>query len=161
MIFFEVFPHERDALSARFWSHVSRRGDGCWEFSANHEGYRNFYVRGGRAAPLVKKAHQVSFALSFGPVTNEILHSCDNKKCARPDHLPVGSHQSNIDDKLRKGRQTRGSSHGTSKLDEATVGSIRCLLASGRHQDDVAKLFGVSQADIHKIATGKTWRHVK
>lgn len=33
-----------------------------------------------------------------------ICHHCDNTLCVNPDHLFVGTHKTNSDDKYRKGR---------------------------------------------------------
>jgi hypothetical protein len=44
-----------------------------------------------------------------------------------------------------------------SKLTAEQVASIKCLLSTGEKQTDLAKTFGVSQAQISAIATGRSW----
>jgi group I intron endonuclease len=47
------------------------------------------------------------------------------------------------------------------KLNEDDVRRIRELLAAGLPQSKIAKMFGVSQARVCEINTGKAWGHVK
>lgn len=65
------------------------------------------------------------------------------------------NHVEGIGSKIRK--TTRGA-----KLDETQVAKIRDLLIEGKltHQQ-IAKMFGVSFANIRVINDGKTWNHVE
>lgn len=87
----------------RFWSKVDKTSDpnGCWVWTAYKDpnGYGRFYHG--------KLCHRISYEINVGPIDKGlcICHHCDNPGCVNPDHLFVGTHQDNMDDKKRKGRQ--------------------------------------------------------
>jgi len=57
--------------------------------------------------------------------------------------------------------ETRGSSHGQSKLSEKMIPQIREMLDDGHTQKEIGKLFGVGRTTIQKIKNGQSWKHVK
>jgi hypothetical protein len=91
----------------RFFEKVEQpaNGSACWVWTAARcsSGYGNFHF-GGR----VVQAHRVALALFRGVDAGGqcVCHRCDNPRCVNPDHLFVGTHQDNADDKMRKGRHT-------------------------------------------------------
>jgi hypothetical protein len=86
----------------RFWMKVDTSGE-CWEWTAAlvRSGYGVFSV-GGRNIP----AHRFSALLHFGPFDRRVVvcHTCDNRKCVRPDHLVLADHKWNAQDREAKGR---------------------------------------------------------
>lgn len=107
-------------------------------------------------------AHVVSWELHHGravPIGMDVLHKCDNPSCIEPKHLKLGTHQDNMDDKVRKGRQSRmvGRDHPAAKLDEEKV---RAILSDCRLLRQVASHYGVSESTISLIRLRKTWKHV-
>ncbi|MCA9750178.1 MAG: HNH endonuclease, partial [Romboutsia sp.] len=55
------------------------------------------------------------------PKGMEVLHNCNNTKCANPDHLRLGTHKENMQDKVKAGTQPKGSVHPGAKLNEERV----------------------------------------
>src|SRR5271166_162816 len=90
---YQSFPKKKRSLSDRFWEKVYKT-DGCWFWIAGLHGrdggdnYGAMYTRKGRR----EKSHRVSWQINFGPIPEgkQILHSCDNPQCVRPDHLFLG-----------------------------------------------------------------------
>lgn len=154
----------------RFWSKVVKlSGDGCWEWTAAKTSHGYGSVRHKRT---MLAAHRVSFEMNIGeiPLGMFVLHKCDNRSCVRPDHLFLGTNQDNMDDKVAKGRQSRGPKHGDvhrgennskAKLTENDVRSIRSRFSLGSaSQPQLAEEFGVDQSMVSLIVRGKRWAHV-
>jgi hypothetical protein len=142
----------------RFWSQV-KKGAGCWEWqgSLNDNGYGMFQYQGRR-----ERAHRVSYLWANGKWPMPAgRHTCDNPPCVRPDHIVEGTAKQNARDKVERNRQPRGSKVGGSKLTEADVLEIKGMLKQKVFQREIAAMFGVHQATIHVIATGRAWKHVK
>lgn len=110
-------------ILARFWKYVDRKGDDdCWVWTGalnrasriSSGGYGAFGICG---CPV--GAHVFSWTIFNGGREPKkgmcVCHSCDNPPCVNPKHLWLGTIQDNIDDKVAKGRQPRGESHGMHK----------------------------------------------
>lgn len=135
---------------------------GCWEWQGfrDKDGYGLFWYEGNN-----RRAHRVAYILSKGPVPEDlkVCHTCDNPSCVNPDHLWLGTMAQNLQDAYAKGRKNdRGSNNGWSKLTEAQVAEIRSLYP-GTTQTALAKRFGVCQAHISDLVTGRrgVWKHVR
>ena len=55
----------------------------------------------------------------------------------------------------------RGEKNGMSRFTERDILSIRAMLRNGLTQSSVAKAFGTDQGTVSRIASGKSWGHVK
>lgn len=154
---------ERPLPSAeeRFWAKVDRGApEQCWTWQAGIGacGYGLFNANG-----KPDRAHRFSLSLRLGrPLRpgSVACHTCDNRVCVNPDHLYEGTHQTNVDDAVSRGRTSRGESHPISKLSEMDVLAIRHLAASGEKNRDLAARFGVAEASISNITYGRSWTHI-
>jgi len=88
-------------------SYVSKRDDGCWEWTGSKapNGYGLFYER--RVG--VKGAHRVSYELHHGPIppgkhVDHTCHdpescaggnTCPHRLCVNPDHLSIATPRAN------------------------------------------------------------------
>ena len=106
------------------------------------------------------EARQIPIEYIKGSV---IRHTCDNPRCINPQHLLIGTHRDNVDDKVHRNRQAKGVSIGVAKLTEQDVlyirkhYKLRCKEYSGRV---LARHFGVSPATISNIVNFKVWAYL-
>jgi hypothetical protein len=137
---------------------------GCWLWTGNvnHKGYGQIGV--GKSG--MTTTHRTAYRHFKGPIASglQVLHRCDVPCCCNPDHLWLGTHQDNIDDKMRKGRHVagrtnkmRGSRNGNSKLTEEQVRHIKRREMTAT---EYSVLYGVSKTNVCDILKGRTWRHV-
>ena len=154
-------------LEERFWSKVEINGDDdCWPWTAatrrKDEGYGAFWLNR-RHQP----SNRVAWILERGEIPHGLVvcHSCDNPSCCNPDHLFLGSPLENNKDKVNKNRQSKGESHGSSKLTTDQVIEIKSLkpktLKSGNRKlmDSLANKFNVKAGTIYDVWT-RTWNHL-
>ena len=92
-----------------------------------------------------------------------IRHTCDNPRCINPQHLLLGTHQDNMDDKVSRHRQIKGQEHGRAKLTLIQVKQIRDThVKNCRVSGSVAlgKRYGVDGSTIRLIIAGTNWKHI-
>lgn len=149
---------------ARFLAKVDKRGPNeCWPWMAcriSPHGYGQFGVSNGQRASAHRLAYFIHNAADPHPLM--VCHTCDVPWCCNPAHLFKGTGQDNSDDKVAKGRQAVGASHGMAKLTTEQVQEIRELFAAGWTSPALAQKFGMgSYSAVWRIATGKIWKSVK
>lgn len=154
--------HPAKTLADRFWLNVCK-GEGCWTWT----GYcgAKGYGRTSNGSGRLVLAHRLSYELTTGSIPNglNVLHRCDNPPCVRPDHLFLGTHVDNMEDRQRKGRTRSavGVEHRNAILDDDKVREIRSLLAAGEYPRDIGPRFGVRAITVYAIKYGRTWSHVQ
>ena len=118
-----------------FWNFLPNRPEGeCWLWtgSVSGTGYGRVRSYGKNVA-----SHRLSVFLSSGldPIGNSVLHKCDIKRCCNPDHLYLGDHQQNANDRMARGRTTLGRKIPTQKrgkpITEQEVRAMRLLYTPG------------------------------
>lgn len=133
-----------------FWFYV-KRGEGCWEWTGHIDidGYGRFTVE-----KTLMKAPRVMWMLREGdiPVGMCVCHTCDNRKCIRPDHLFLGTPKDNHQDKVRKGRTGR-----MAKLTPQQVVEIRKQRTEGVGIPTLSMTFGVGRSQISRIINNQSW----
>lgn len=163
-------PSRRRGLKDRFVDKVKKlsvelvMGIGpCWEWQGNCHptaGYGTIRARGKTAW-----THRVSWELYRGPVPagKMVLHTCDNRRCVRPDHLFLGTHADNMKDMDQKGRRATGqrlASHGAlngnAKLTQEQIDAIK-KNAGGLSSQALADQYGVHRSQIWRIQRAKVW----
>lgn len=158
-----VIPQLTDEELERFWSHVDKKGaKECWNWKLKgrwHGGYGKFSIK---CKPY--RAHVISYVVSKGSTNGLFVrHSCHNPLCVNPRHLKLGTPKDNMDDKVRAGRQSRGSKHASkipvkrgennvnSKLSDKERAEMVSLYLTGRYtQLELAEKFNVKQCTVSK-----------
>lgn len=145
---------------ADFWSRVQRgEAADCWPWTGARTG-------GGYGAACIAgrstTAHRLAFEFSGGKLQplQVVMHSCDNPPCCNPAHLRAATQRQNLADMHSKGRagdcRTFGEAHGMAKLTAEQVVRLRTIYAAGTYsQTALARLFGVSQAQVGRIVRGE------
>jgi HNH endonuclease/Helix-turn-helix domain len=150
---------------------VPEPNSGCWLWigATNNAGYGHLTV-GNRTV----KAHRRAYELFRGPIPVKlegedvrgvcIIHSCDTPLCVNPDHLRIGTHKHNMQDKRERNRfvcnPLLGENHQNSKLTARKVRLARRLHVDGCSYVEIARRFGVHRATIRDAIVGMTWSHV-
>jgi hypothetical protein len=166
-------------ISQRFWPKVNVTSeDECWIWigATDKKGYGKITAEGNRWRFV--PAHRVSYMLAHGHIPEGLLvrHSCDNPPCVNPKHLLLGTVQDNIRDKVTRHRHPCGDRHGMrlhpecvvrgerhyqAKLTEQDVRAIRNTFAGGcASMTKLARIYGVSTANVSCIIHRRKWAHV-
>lgn len=101
-------------------SHLVVKDNGCWEWNGktNKSGYGSIRFNG--EIPYV---HRLSYRLFINKIPKGlyVCHSCDNPPCCNPNHLWIGTHEDNMNDKISKNRQSRlyGDKNGSTRHPES------------------------------------------
>lgn len=110
------------------------------------------------------RAYRVAWEKANGPIPDGlcVLHHCDNPACINVEHLFLGTHADNMQDKAKKGRartsDRRGEANTAATLTREEVRTIRALWASGEtRQSEIAQRFGVCQQHVSRIVRGALW----
>jgi hypothetical protein len=147
----------------KFWNNIDIRSDNeCWEWK-NKKGTRKYAETKwhGKYTSCHRKAFELFNSIDI-PDGKYVCHTCDNPPCCNPKHLFLGTHQDNVDDRERKGRNkmphSLGEDHGQHKLTREQVIEIRSLYETSNHTyDSLAEIFGVCFSNIRNIIKRKTW----
>lgn len=133
-------------------------GDECliWPFFRNGNGYG--VISFGRKNAIVSRVVCEKIYGAPDSPKIEAAHSCGNGHmgCVNKRHLSWKTRSANQADRVLHGTDNRGSKAGASKLDEEDVLKIISLLPM-KSQPEIARIFGVTQQSISKIATGQNW----
>jgi hypothetical protein len=115
------------------------------------------------------RAHRVAYCGHHGITLESIKglsvrHRCDNPPCINPNHLLLGTHTDNMQDKVLRGRQSRGETMGTSKLTDDAVKYIRQNHKPFCKENGtiaLARRFGVTKSTIWRALSSDLWKHVE
>ena len=111
------------------------------------------------------RSHRYQWELIYGNIPEglHILHHCDNPKCCKINHLFIGTHQDNMDDRKNKnrGNAPKGEACGLTTHNESQVKEVKYLLKKGLSNVEISKKLNVSKSLILNIKFDRTWRHIQ
>lgn len=127
-------------------------------YSTDKSGYPRIEINGKKIG-----THRLVWELAHGLIPDglHVLHHCDNPRCIRTSHLFLGTNNDNVQDKVRKNRQSHldGERHPHAKLSHEKAARIRTQWVTGcftRHQ--LADEYGVSPGLIGHVVKGRNWK---
>ena len=134
--------------------------NGCIEYigARNTDGYGTI-----RYKNKTYSVHKLYWILKKGLISPGlcVLHHCDNPPCCNLEHLWVGTHKDNINDRQRKGRSRgrgiKGENHYKAKLTNQQAEEIRQLRKEGKLLREIAIKFNMSQAIVSVICANKRY----
>ena len=120
-------------------------GSHCWRWTGTIRDNGYGQIKHGKK---IVKAHRLSYELACGPITSDdiIRHKCDNRLCVNPDHLDIGTHQDNINDKISRGRDNKR---------HLTDADIIAIKTSTERNKDLSAQYSVSKGFISNIQAGR------
>lgn len=127
-----------------------------WKRAKDKNGYGHIRYEG-----KCELVHRLVYRQAFG-ISDESLfvcHHCDNPSCVRIDHLYLGTHQDNMDDRSARdrARAAKGEDSHLAKLTETDVVMIR---NDRRLHRLIADDYKVTRALVSHIKRRIIWAHV-
>lgn len=152
-----------DADIRRFWSKVALPDeDGCmlWMAGRFTRGYARFKIKRQNVG-----GHRFILWYLEGPPPSpgfHAAHSCGDTRCVSPLHLRSATVAENSEDARQHRTLATGSRNGASRLAESQVREIRRLYsAGGVTQEELGRMYGVSQGHISHLIVGDRWAHLE
>ncbi len=138
--------------------------NGCWEWQGccTWDGYGR--IGYGMRNEGQTTTHRAMWEIVFGSIPKNlcVLHKCDNRSCANPAHLFLGTNATNTADMIAKGRSPKGGDHGIkgeeNRNSKLTWGKIRSIRNDNRSQSKIAIDYGISSSHVHRIKNYKQWK---
>jgi len=128
---------------------------------ADHQYLRvNLYKHG---TPRRVTVHRLVLEAFVGPKSGDVQCCHNNGDCTdnRPENLRWGTFRENMADRDKHGKTAVGALNGFAKLTMCDVKIIRNLYdKTDLVQDEIAKIFNVTQSHVSRIVCGNNWRHV-
>ena len=138
----------------RFWAKTKEEGN-CIVWTGSGRCVYGQIKIGGRNM----RVHRLLFARALSlPPSAILLHSCDNPRCVKLQHLDIGTYVDNRRDAVQKGRHARRERHGRAKLTWDDVRAIRAAFLVGETLRSIARRFPVSRTNITRIVRNEIWK---
>ena len=133
---------------------------GCWFWikSLTIDGYGRMGYMGS-----LMLSHRASYLAHKGDIPKGycVCHKCDNPSCINPEHLFLGTHEQNMNDRNSKKRDPRGIMFSHTKFTESDIRKIRTVYKQGGlSMAKIGKQFNTDSSQIYRIVRGKTWGHI-
>lgn len=131
-----------------------------WTGAKDTGGYGRIYLHG-----RIEGSNRLSWLIHFGEIPDSLFvcHRCNNKGCVNPNHLYLATNGQNIRDAIKDGIMTfknhDGEHNGRAILSWADVHTIRNMRSNSNTRiSQLAVDFGVSEATISAVLSGRNWK---
>lgn len=88
-----------------------------------------------------------------------VMHTCDNPRCVNPDHLVLGTHKQNMEDRRNKGRDHLGHETAGRKFSDEEIHFIREISTDSTRE--LARKYSVQEGTIRNIRKYRSYKDVK
>lgn len=156
-------PTKEDRFASHFWSRVQKgKVNDCWLWTGAVGGH-GYGVAANGVKWQIDTTHRIAFKLTKGQPKNQVLHTCDVRRCCNPRHLYDGTSMQNMQDAIRRGRMRHafGENSGAAVLTEAKVLLARRLF---HHQSmsiaSIARKLRCHPVTMHHAIRGRNWKHL-
>jgi len=128
----------------------------CWNWTGGttQGGYGIFRIDN----QTINTVHRISYQYFYDIDPGKLLvcHTCDNPKCANPNHLFLGTQTKNMIDMMNKERC------GISKLTNEDVKVMLIDIYNGKYSNttEIANVYNVKRGTIRCILNGQRWTHI-
>lgn len=159
----EVTKELKDRI--RFLSRIDIKGeDECWlwQGTIHKGGYGELSINNKNL-----KTHRMSWEFFRGeiPPELEVCHTCDVRHCCNPNHLWLGTHKENMEDRRNKGNHREELNgeykRGFTVHSREKINSIFDMYESGMERADIARQLNISYSHIRRILDGKVRRDTR
>ena len=154
----------RDQITGKYVGkpiRIEKRKNGC-HIITSHKQHHSGYVRliFDKAGQYIA-AHRYFYSKYKGPIPKGmcVLHACDIPQCVNPEHLFLGTRDTNNKDRAQKLRSAMGMKHPHSKLTDEDIRDIRSITEISDHK--IARIFKVDPKTIFAIKNRNTWKHIE
>jgi len=117
-----------------------------------------------RGEQITVMAHRLVWQLFFGDIPDDIQinHRNGIKSDNRPANLELATCRENILHAFHVlgTRSCEGTNHSQHRITEQDVISIRLLFADGIKLRQIGWLYGLTSAEVSRVARGKAWSHI-
>jgi hypothetical protein len=128
---------------------IPEPNSGCWIWLGTTHGPYGRIVADRKHHRAHRIAAYAFLGLDLSDAAQHACHRCDNPICVNPAHLYVGSHIENMTDKLRRGRQPRGSDVWRARFSEEEILAMVTLIAAGWTVKEVASAYCAVDSTIY------------
>ena len=113
----------------------------CISHYTRNDGYISVKVKGKNT-----RVHRLVYELHNGKIDDGlvVMHKCDNPSCINPDHMKLGTHKENMEDKSEKNRTPKSQVRLTQ--DQKLELCLSSLTESG-----ICKKYGVSYRTVRNV----------
>ncbi len=131
--------------------------NGCLEWTGAYSSNGRPFLKVGTRNLLVSRLIWIwnKGRIPKGLIVRHVV--CANKRCANIDHLALGTHFDNAQDRDNDGNTAKGEAHYKALLTEDQVREI--ILHKESHTIAAAK-YKVGRSTIINIRCGNTWKHI-
>lgn len=134
----------------------------CNSHARTKDGYPRITIQGRKnlISRYVWETHKSSITQGLC-----VMHSCDNPKCINLEHLSLGTHKENMDDRDRKKRMpsVEGFKNPNIALTKEDIINIKkdIVCHPELRQIDLANRYGVQRSTISDIQRGNRWNEIE